>query len=77
MEKIEKLLNDIIDTEEMVLKGEFNDKIYDYCYEHSSKGHDSEFSFIPLDLTYQIAVDTAAILIDYIKKKELNYGKTV
>lgn len=67
--QIEKLLGDIIDTEKMILKGEFNDKIYDYCYEHSSKGHDSEFSFIPLDLTYQIAVDTVAIVRDYIKDK--------
>jgi hypothetical protein len=69
MEKIEKLLNDIIDTEEMTLKGEFHDRMYDYCYEHSSKGHDSEFSFIPLDITYQIAVDTIVILSNYIKDK--------
>lgn len=67
--QIEKLLDDIIDTEELILKGEFNDKIYDYCYEHSSKGHDSEFSFIPLDIVYQVAVDTVAILKDYIKDK--------
>lgn len=70
--QIEKLLNDIIDKEKMVLKGEFNDKIYDYCYEHSSKGHDSEFSFVPLDLVYQVAVDTVAILGDYIKNKLVN-----
>lgn len=68
-DQIEKLLNDIIDKEEMVLKGEFNDKIYDYCYEHSSKGHDSEFSFIPLDLVYQVAVDAVAITSDYIRDK--------
>jgi hypothetical protein len=52
-----------------VLKGEFDNKIYDYCYEHSSKSHDSEFSFIPLDLTYQIAVDTVVMMRDYIKEK--------
>lgn len=67
--QIEKLLDDIIDTEELILKGEFNDKIYDYCYEHSSKGHDPEFSIIPPDVVYQVAVDTVAILKDYIKDK--------
>jgi hypothetical protein len=69
MEKIEKLLNAIIDPEKMVLKGEFDNKIYDYCYEHSSKGHDSEFSFVPVDLVYQVAVDVVAIASDYIKDK--------
>lgn len=72
MEKIEKLLNDIIDTSKMELQGRLNDKIMDYCYEHSSKGHDSEFSFIPVDLTYQIAVDIVAIVSGYLKDKLIN-----
>ena len=70
--QIEKLLADTIDYSKTELKGELNGKIMEYCYEHSSKGHDSEFSFVPVDLVYQVAVDTFIIASNYIKDKLIN-----
>ena len=66
---MENFLNGLIDKSKMEVVGELQDKIMEYCQEHSSNGTDSDFSAIPMDIVYRVCVDAINIAIEQIINK--------
>lgn len=66
------ILNDIIDTDKNVLKDSFNEVIWKYCEDYSVSGIKRGFSRVPLDVAYQISVETIGLFVSFLKEQIAN-----
>ena len=68
---ISKTLDNMVNTNSHILKGEFGKEIEEYCSQHSKDGDGKyiEFSQVPFHCSYEIAVDVIEKTVEYIKKR--------
>ena len=68
---ISKTLDNMVNTNSHILKGEFGKEIEEYCNQHSKDGDGKyiEFSQVPFHCSYEIAVDVIEKTVEYIKKR--------
>lgn len=61
----------MIDTDNHTIKDKTLEKIInDYCESHSSEGTCLEFSRVPFNCAYQIAIDSIELYVNYIQNKK-------
>lgn len=65
------IFDDIVDTNNHTLKGDFGDTINEYCRQHSQDGDGKydEFSRVPFHCSCEIAIDVIEKTIEHIKSK--------
>lgn len=68
---LNQFFNSIINTDNHTLKGEFGKDIEEYCRQHSKDGDgkNEDFSRVPFECSYEIAVDVVDKTIEHIKKE--------
>lgn len=63
------ILDNIIDTDKNVLKGSFNEVVWKYCEDYSVSGIKRGFGGVPLDIAYQISVETIGLFVSFLKEQ--------
>lgn len=73
------ILDDMVDTNNHTLKGEFGKDVEEYCRRHSKTvdGKNEDFSRVPFDCSYEIAVDVVEKTIEYIKSELKKFGSDI
>lgn len=66
---LNQAFNNLINTDNHTLKGEFGKDVEEYCRQHSMDGDGKhiEFSRVPFHCVYEIAVDVVEKTIEQIK----------